>query len=141
MGLLRVGKVKRVVHREVARAGSQVGWARRVGARPSDVSKTLNGKRLPVRSILDGVALRKVPAYRQKQPPNSRRLLHASEVVDLMKEEIRRAGNQSGWARMINARQPDVNNALRGRRLPVKAILDALGLEKVVAYEGRWPPS
>ena len=36
---------------------------------------------------------------------------------------------------MMGVAQPDVNNALRGRRLPVQAILDVLGLEKISAYK------
>jgi hypothetical protein len=135
MDLLRSERVRKVVLGEVLRHGSQLSWAKRVGARASDVNKTLRGRRLAPRSILDAVALRKVPAYRQKKLTRSGRLLRVIEVVELMKAEIRAAGGQSSWARKIGARQPDINNALAGRRLPVKPVLDAVGLEKVVAYE------
>jgi hypothetical protein len=135
MVLLRTEHVRKVIHQEVMRAGSQLGWAKSVGARSSDVNKTLRGKRLAVRSILNAVALRKVSVYRHKKLSRSGRLLRAADVIELMKDAIGKAGSQSSWARQRSARQPDINNALLGRRLPVKAILDAIGLEKVVAYE------
>ena len=134
MSLLLADKVRDVIRDEVVRAGSQLGWAKRNGTRASDVNKILRGKKLPPRAILDAVALQKVAAYRRKKPSSAGKLIGPPEVVELIKHEIKNAGNQSEWARVIGARQSDINNALLGRRLPVKAILDALGLEKIVAY-------
>jgi DNA-binding transcriptional regulator YdaS (Cro superfamily) len=135
MALLRVDTVRKFIDQEVLALGSQLGWAKKIGVRSSDVNKTLKGKRLAARSILNAVALRKVPAYGLKDPPHSTSLLSLREVVELIRAEVRKAGSQSHWARRIGARQSDINNALGGRRLPVKAILDAIGLQKVVAYE------
>jgi DNA-binding transcriptional regulator YdaS (Cro superfamily) len=136
MVLLRPDSVRQVILREVQKAGSQLGWAKRIGGRSTDVNKVLRGRRLPVQTLLDAAgALKKVPAYAPKKASPSAQLLRTSQVLGLMEVQIRRAGSQSAWARQIGAKQPDINNALRGRRLPVKAILDALELEKVAAYE------
>jgi DNA-binding transcriptional regulator YdaS (Cro superfamily) len=136
MALLRPDSVRQVILREVQKAGSQLGWAKRIGARSTDVNNVLRGRRLPVQTLLDAAgALTKVPAYALTKASRSPQLLRTSQVLDLMEVQIRRAGSQSAWAREIGAKQSDINNALRGRRLPVKAILHALELEKVAAYE------
>jgi hypothetical protein len=135
MALLRVDAVRKFISQEVLALGSQLGWAKKIGARSTDVNKTLQGKRLAARPLLNAVALRKVPAYGLKSQPRSTSLLNLREVVELIRDEVHKAGSQSSWARQIGARQSDISNALGGRRLPVKAILDAIGLEKVIAYE------
>ena len=135
MALLRVDAVRKFIDQEVLALGSQLGWAKKIGVRSTDVNKTLKGKRLAARPLLNAVALRKVPAYGLKSQPHSTILLNLREVVELIRDEVHKAGSQSSWARQIGARQSDISNALGGRRLPVKAILDAIGLEKVIAYE------
>jgi hypothetical protein len=86
---------------------------------------------------LKAVELKKVSAYRYIDPERSGNLLSAADVIEMIKREVQQAGGQSRWARAIGARQPDINNALLGRRLPVKRILEGLGLDRMAAYEKR----
>jgi DNA-binding transcriptional regulator YdaS (Cro superfamily) len=135
MSLLLAENVQQVIRDEVKKAGSQLGWAKLIGTRASAVNKVLRGKRLAPRAVLNAVELKKVSAYRYIDPERSGNLLCAADVIEMMKREVQQAGGQSRWARAIGARQPDINNALLGRRLPVKAILDGLRLERTAAYE------
>jgi DNA-binding transcriptional regulator YdaS (Cro superfamily) len=137
MSLLLAENVQQVVRDEVKKAGSQLGWAKRIGTRASAVNKVLRGKRLAPRAVLKAVELKKISAYRYKDLQRRGELLCAADVVEMMKREVQEAGSQSSWARAIGARQSDINNALLGRRLPVKAILDGLRLERTAAYEKR----
>ena len=41
--MLRVENVRKFIDQEVLAAGSQLGWAKKVGARSVDVNKTLTG--------------------------------------------------------------------------------------------------
>ena len=79
MSLLLADKVRDVIRDEVVRAGSQLGWAKRIGTRASDVNKILRGKKLPPRAILDAVALQKVVAYRHKTSLSTCKLFGAAE--------------------------------------------------------------
>ena len=137
MSWLLAENVRQVIRDEVRKAGSQLSWAKRIGTRASAVNKVLRGKRLAPRAVLNAVQLRKVSAYRYKYLERRGELLCAADVVEMMKREVGQAGSQSRWARAIGARQSDINNALLGRRLPVKAILDGLRLERTAAYEKR----
>jgi DNA-binding transcriptional regulator YdaS (Cro superfamily) len=135
MSLLVAENVQQVIRDEVKKAGSQLGWAKLIGTRASAVNKVLRGKRLAPRAVLNAVELRKVSAYRYKDPERYGELLCAADVIEMMKREVQQAGGQSRWARAIGARQSDINNALLGRRLPVKTILNGLHLERTAAYE------
>jgi DNA-binding transcriptional regulator YdaS (Cro superfamily) len=137
MSLLVAENVQQVIRDEVKKAGSQLGWAKLIGTRASAVNKVLRGKRLAPRAVLNAVELKKVSAYRYIDPERSGNLLCAADVIEMMKREVQQAGGQSRWARAIGASQPDINNALLGRRLPVKKILEGLGLYRMAAYEKR----
>ena len=66
-----------------------------------------------------------------------RQLLSHEDVVQLLRDEIFKAGTESEWARRTGANRTSLNLALKGRVGLQKNILDALGLKKVVvvAYE------
>jgi len=70
-------------------------------------------------------------------PSRKRQLLSYEDVVQLLRDEIDKAGTESEWARRTGANRTSLNLALKGRVGLQKNILDALGLKKivVVAYE------
>ena len=70
---------RELLQEEVNKAGSQLAWAKRVGARSTDVNNMLHGRRLPVQSILDGLGFERVLAYRSRQ---------ASRFVALRTEDV-----------------------------------------------------
>lgn len=55
-------------------------------------------------------------------------------VIALLDKACLAAGGQKAWAHQHRTSQSYVCDVLGGRREPGKAILDALGLEKVVTY-------
>jgi DNA-binding transcriptional regulator YdaS (Cro superfamily) len=67
MRLLDLQAMRRLLGREVDRAGGQVAWARRHGLHPSTINKVLNEQRLPGRKMLAALNLRKVIAYQREQ--------------------------------------------------------------------------
>jgi hypothetical protein len=69
---------------------------------------------------------------RQKHP-----LLSSQDVIALLRAEIDKVGTESEWARQSGANRSSVNLALKGRVGIQKNLLDALGLEMVVAYAPR----
>jgi hypothetical protein len=74
---------------------------------------------------------------RRRLPRRKRQLLSYEDVVQLLRDEIDKAGTESEWARRTGANRTSLNLALKGRVGLQKNILDALGLKKivVVAYE------
>jgi hypothetical protein len=72
-----------------------------------------------------------------------RRVLLSSEyVIEFLRAEVEKAGTESEWARRTGANRTSLNLTLNGRLGLQKNILDALGLEMVVAYvPRRRPPS
>jgi DNA-binding transcriptional regulator YdaS (Cro superfamily) len=63
MRLIDSQAMRKLLGREVNRAGGQVAWARRHGLHPSTINKVLNEQRLPGRKMLAALKLRKVIAY------------------------------------------------------------------------------
>ncbi|HUI97412.1 MAG TPA: hypothetical protein VLX44_16780 [Xanthobacteraceae bacterium] len=66
-----------------------------------------------------------------------RLLLSAEDVLAILHDEIERAGSQTAWARRTGANRTSLNLALTGRQAVTRNLLDALGLERVVAYTPR----
>ncbi len=64
-------------------------------------------------------------------------LLSSEDVIELLRAEIEKAGTESAWARRTGANRTSVNLALKGRLGLQKNLLDALGLDMVVAYAPR----
>lgn len=56
------------------------------------------------------------------------------QIIDLLKEQVRRAGSQNNWAVQHGLSGAYVNDVLHGRRDPADRLLDALGYEKYVVY-------
>jgi hypothetical protein len=58
-------QMRRLLQREVERAGGQVAWAKLNGLHPSTINKVLNEQRLPGRRMLAALRLAKVIAYQR----------------------------------------------------------------------------
>ena len=67
MRVIDLQAMRKLLGREVARAGGQVAWAKRHGLHPSTINNVLNDQRLPGPRMLAALNLRKVIAY---QRPN-----------------------------------------------------------------------
>lgn len=64
-----------------------------------------------------------------------RKRLTTEDVRTQLIKACEAAGNQAAWARAHGLSVPYVNDVIRRRRDPGKAICDALGLEKIVTYQ------
>jgi hypothetical protein len=64
-------------------------------------------------------------------------LLSAEDVIEILHAEIEKAGSQTAWARRTGANRTSLNLALTGRQPVTQSLLDALGLERVVAFTPR----
>ena len=69
MRLIDFQAMRKLLHRQVERAGGQVAWAKQHGLHPSTINKVLNEQRLPGRRMLAALRLRKVVAYQRTQSP------------------------------------------------------------------------
>jgi len=63
------------------------------------------------------------------------RALLLEHLVQILREEVARAGSQAEWARRSKVNAPDLSSAVRGKRSPTRDILRALHLRKVFAYQ------
>lgn len=52
----------------------------------------------------------------------------------LIRRACREAGSQKAWAKQHNINEAFLSQVLRGEREPSPAILDPLGMERVVVY-------
>lgn len=67
MRLIDLPTLRKLLRREVERAGGQVAWAKRHGLHPSTINKVLNEQRLPGRRLLAALNLQKVVAYQRSR--------------------------------------------------------------------------
>lgn len=58
----------------------------------------------------------------------------ADEVRELLREEARSLGSQRALARKAGVSAPFVSDVLKGAREPSGALLDLIGVERVVTY-------
>jgi hypothetical protein len=65
MRLIDLDGMRKLLRREVDRAGGQVAWAKRHGLHPSTINKVVNEQRMPGRRMLVALQLQKVTAYRR----------------------------------------------------------------------------
>jgi hypothetical protein len=64
-------------------------------------------------------------------------MLTREEVLQRLREACEKAGSENAWAKAHGMSQAYVNDAIRGRREPGPAILEAMGLEKVIEIRYR----
>lgn len=67
--------------------------------------------------------------------------LTAPDVRALLRGVIERAGSQKATAMEAGVSYAFLNDVLHGRREPSGPLLDALGLERVVTYRAKQPPT
>jgi DNA-binding phage protein len=60
------------------------------------------------------------------------RILEVSDVVSLLRYEIKRAGGQSAWARKTGIHRSEINKVINHQKPPSKTIIRALKLRMVV---------
>jgi hypothetical protein len=65
------------------------------------------------------------------------KLLTEKGVVQLLRQEVAKAGGQAGWSRKTGIDRPLINKVLRGRR-PTQAMIKALQLE--IVYRRKYSP-
>jgi DNA-binding transcriptional regulator YdaS (Cro superfamily) len=65
--------------------------------------------------------------------------MNAEDVRDLLRRKVEQAGSQAAWADERGVTPAYVSDVLRGTREPGPAILNALGLERVVSYRQKRP--
>ena len=58
----------------------------------------------------------------------------AIDPIRVLRDAVIEAGSQKNWAKANGLSPAYVNDLLQGRREPTSAILEALGLEKIVYY-------
>lgn len=63
-------------------------------------------------------------------------MLSVTDVRQKLKQECDAAGSQTAWAKAHKVSGPYVNDVINGRREPGAAILEALGLERIIGYRG-----
>lgn len=69
--------------------------------------------------------------------PSSPFMIDAAEVRRMLAAAIGAAGSQKAWAKGHGMSTSYVHEVLRGTRDPGPAVLEALGLERVVGYRQR----
>lgn len=62
------------------------------------------------------------------------RQMQGEDVLLRLEEAIREAGSQQAWAASAGVSAQYVGDVRKGRRAPGDAVLDVLGLQRVVSY-------
>lgn len=61
-------------------------------------------------------------------------MMNTEQVREIIRDLCVEAGSQSAWAKANGVSQAYVNHVLEGKREPGPAILEAIGLERVITY-------
>jgi len=119
---LKLAQVQSRLRREVELAGSQAEWSRRTGVSRTYLSRVLRGKKPIGERIIVALALSKITSPTE------------IEVLQVLRQEIQKAGSQAEWARRNAINRTYLNKVLNRQRSPGPAILNALKIENVTVY-------
>ena len=64
-----------------------------------------------------------------------KKLITLHQFIDLLSDEVKKAGSQKDLAKKFGVSAQYVSDVLNGKREPGEAILEPLGLRKVIVYE------
>jgi len=68
-----------------------------------------------------------------------RRILTEKDVIQLLRQEVAKAGRQVDWSRKAGLSRTTVNKVLQTRKRPTKSIIKALNLEIVYRLKEKAP--
>jgi DNA-binding phage protein len=130
MRVLEPKEIVQLLHAEVQRAGSISAWARKTSIQRAMVSNALQNKRPISKKMLHAIGLRKALFS-----ANDSRVLETREIIRLLRTQVAQAGSQSAWALDTGIHRSEINKVLRGKRLPNKQMMHALGLRVVIVKD------
>lgn len=93
-----------------------------MGVTRSYLNRVLRGQKPIGQQIIRAMGLRKVASPTE------------TEVLQLLCQEILKAGTQAEWARRNGVDRTYLNKVMNGRKLAGPAILEALKIEEMTAY-------
>ena len=130
MRVLEPKEVVRLFRAEVQMAGSISAWARRTSIQRATVSNVFHNKKPFSKKMLRALGLRKALFS-----ANDSRVLETREIIRLLRTQVAQAGSQSAWALDTGIHRSEINKVLRGKRLPNKQMMHALGLRVVIVKD------
>jgi len=68
-----------------------------------------------------------------------RRILTEKDVIQLLRQEVAKAGRQVDWSRKAGLSRTTVNKVLQTRKRPTKSIIKSLNLEIVYRLKEKAP--
>jgi hypothetical protein len=119
---LDLDEVQSRLRRDIELAGGQSEWSRRTGVPRSYLNKVLRRKKPVGQKITQALGLSKVTSPSE------------FEVLQLLRQQIAKAGSQAEWARQNAVDRTYLNKVMSRRKLPGPAILNALKVDQVTVY-------
>jgi DNA-binding phage protein len=110
-------EIRNLLVRTIQEAGGVSQWARTVGLDRAHVSKALHGHRVVGPKIVRALGGKDISA----DPCDVRRLL---------RDEVKKAGGQSEWARRTGVNRVTVSKVIHGERKPTPDVLRALKIPR-----------
>ena len=135
MQILTVEDVVELLRRDIDRVGSQSEWARQTGIQRPELSRVLNGHRLPSSSICEALKLKRVLVRRVSagNDPTKPAIISRKDVLLILRERIKKAGSITSWSKLVGVDRSHLSKVLHNVRMSMgPRILAILGLSEVL---------
>jgi antitoxin component HigA of HigAB toxin-antitoxin module len=118
-----------LLQQEVKRAGSQTAWANEHGYDRTVLNSILSGRREITAPIIELLKLKVAYVPASTQPGFE--ILDVDGALRMLREDVKRAGSQSAWARRHKYQRTYLSNVLARKRALTTGIIEALKLKTV----------
>lgn len=120
-----------LLRKKVDKAGSQLAWSRKTGVWRPNLNSVLNGRRPLAGVIISALGLEIAYARENQTERSTVQVFRDDGVLDLLREEVSKAGGQVAWSKKTGVNRSHLNLTLNGRRALTESIIAALQLRVV----------
>jgi DNA-binding transcriptional regulator YdaS (Cro superfamily) len=119
-----------LLRKKVEEAGSQLAWSKKTGVWRPNLNSVLNERRPLAGVLLPALGL-EIAFTKENEAKNTVQVFRYDGVLDLLREEVSKAGGQVAWSKKTGVNRSHLNLTLNGHRQLTESIIAALQLRVV----------
>jgi hypothetical protein len=119
-----------LLRKKVEKAGSQLAWSKKTGVWRPNLNSVLNERRPLAGVVLPALGL-EIAFTKENEAKNTVQVFRYDGVLDLLREEVSKAGGQVAWSKKTGVNRSHLNLTLNGHRQLTESIIAALQLRVV----------
>jgi lambda repressor-like predicted transcriptional regulator len=120
-----------LLRKKVEKAGSQLAWSKKTGIWRPNLNSVLNERRPLAGAVIPALGLEIAYTRENQAKQSAAQVFRYHGVLDLLREEVSKAGGQVAWSKKTGVNRSHLNLTLNRRRPLTESIIAALQLRVV----------